>query len=127
MRTDINKAASRYLKEILDERTQKLGTLAWHDLVYGPVTYCEDCGEDCLSDCTCAIKYPGFSAAVDEIRNALPSALYVEADTDFVSENEPQGYEDEETGEWREPEPYYCLDRKGVVAAAFGSDLAAYV
>lgn len=80
---------------------ERLKSLAQWDLMFGPFdrfdrsTYGEARG------------YPGYVAACDAIEDAisgLPSELFVDLDCDAVMDREPEGWTDDETGEWVEPE-----------------------
>jgi hypothetical protein len=127
MKPEIHKAIEAHVSP--PPEIEKLGRLASWDLLCGPLNFCEECGADRLSDCTCSIKYPGFEKACAQVAewSSELSTLYYEIDSDFLSENEPEGFEDEESGDWVEPEPYYTIDRKDIVRAVFGKDLAEYL
>ena len=122
-----NKLIKEYVQADMPERVKKLGRRAYWDLVMGPIG-CEDCGADRLGDCTCEEKYPGFESALMELKEYFGDlgTLYLETDTEYVTPNRPEGYEDED-GEWVEPEQYFEFDRRGVVRAVFGSELAQYL
>ena len=66
--------------------------------------------------------------------DGLPCALYVEENSGFVSNCEPEGewlnedYEpcdsDDEGAQWFEPEQYYTVERKNIVESIFGRTIA---
>lgn len=84
-----------------------------HSLYYGPG------GDD--------PDAPGYTTAIDTIRDwidsEMPRTLYYEDWSGFVSENEPEGFEDEETGEWVEPEwsDYRQYDTREIKRIVFGA------
>lgn len=72
--------------------------------------------------------YPGFHAAFEQIRDAVENVtdLWVDRDSDAVSESEPEG--EWIDGEWFEPggESWH-LERRDVLRALLGRELATYV
>lgn len=59
----------------------------------------------------------GFESMCRELKtffndSDLETTYYYEPDSGCVMESEPQGEEDEETGEWIEPETYYSVSLK---------------
>lgn len=54
----------------------------------------------------------------------MPGTLYVDIDAECVTDQEPEGETDEETGEWYEPQPYYKLETSDIVEAVFGKTIA---
>lgn len=80
-----------------------------------------------MTDCKIEETYIGIVAQTlrDYISN-LPSEMWYDSQCGYLSENEPEGYEDDETGEWIEPEwsDYYKLERSNIVAALFGKTIA---
>lgn len=108
--------------------------LATWDLHYGPVTYCEECGAESLDECQCVVKFPGFSEATRAIARwaqaNLPGTLYYDPEWDGLMDSEPEGETvegDEGEEEYVEPEPYYTVERREIIAAVFGSTLAEYL
>ena len=104
----------QYLKGA-PERIKRFLRLAWWDLNYGPVTFCEDCGADRLSDCTCENPYPGWETALDEIKawsDDLPSEAFFDSQCGQIQDSEPEPWTDEETGEVVEPfwEDFYKVN-----------------
>lgn len=66
---------------------------------------------------------------VREFRDSrIPSVLYVDLDCDYVSSSAPEGYEDEETGEYIEPyvENTYQLTKRDITKCLFG-ECASYL
>lgn len=69
------------------------------------------------------------SAVADALRAFiadLPGTLYVEGWSGCVSTSEPEGSEDEETGEWIAPDwsDYTALDASDVIEALFGRTIS---
>lgn len=58
--------------------------------------------------------------------NDLPATVWREVWADYYCTTEPEGYEDDETGEWIEPEwqDYQQIDRQGITLALFGKTIA---
>ena len=69
----------------------------------------------------------GYEEAIDIIRewisDEMPGTLYYDVQSGYVDENEPQGFEDEETGEWIEPEwgDYVQYEDRDIDRIVFGS------
>ena len=111
-----DKIVEEWAREQLDRDTLKLITQATYDLYSGPHS---------------ERGYPGFKKAVrliaDDLR-ALASRVWVDTPAGFVQETEPEGWEDEETGEWIEPywEDYVEYDRSDIERVVLG-ELASYV
>lgn len=121
------KVVKDYVFSLLDEKLQRYARLAWWDLWYGPMTYCEDCGSDSLSDCKCEFPYPGFQVATEEIASALDVGdLWVEGDC--VMTSEPDQYVEDDDGNMVEAhlEDTYYYPRKEVLRIAF-SEVADYL
>jgi hypothetical protein len=114
-----NKAIALKYFDTLPERIRRLINTATFDLYYGPIDENPD-GDD--------FRYPGFSLAVDEIVKHLdlPSVLYWEGDCEELLESCPEGYTEEETGEYVEPylENTFELDAKTIKQAVLGKELA---
>ena len=73
---------------------------------------------------------PGYTTAIDTIRDwidsEMPSTLYYDDQSGYVSEDQPEGYEDDE-GNWVEPDygdyrEYGQREIKRVVFGALVSD-----
>lgn len=66
---------------------------------------------------------------VSEWLDNLPSTLYYESWSGCFLTSEPEGWEDEETGEWIEPDysEYYEIDHATMLNALVGTELAAYL
>lgn len=114
------KVVRAYVLATLDDRTRTLVRLANADLHFGPVHNGLDESELAL--------WEGFEKATIEISAALHdlSDLWVEGDN--VAPSEPEGYTDEETGEWVAPflEDTYHFEYRDVLRATFG-ELADYL
>lgn len=103
----------------LSDETHRLISAATYDLYHGPFAVGES-----IDDWT----YPGFESACDAIKAATDHVgeLWADYDSDCISETEPQGEEIE--GEWCEPSgEWYHLDRKTVIGALVGDELAKYL
>lgn len=85
------KWGSAWKEENLSEDVRKLIKQANFDLFYGPIND-GAVGDPAEGDEDLA-KYPGFTTACKQIRDAidaLPSSLYVDEETDEVRESEPE-------------------------------------
>jgi hypothetical protein len=104
----------------------RLRTLAIADLWHGPLASREAADDD-------GEPWPGFSAAVAQLSewadDNLPSTVWYDEDCGSLSTSEPEGSEDEETGEWIEPylETTYLVERSEILAAVFPRQLAGYL
>lgn len=110
-----------YLADTVSPEMQRLATMAAFDLNYGPyATGFEPDGD--------GWTYPGWGAAVDTLSALdIPRTLYLEPDSGFVSEVEPSAWQDEDTGDWFDPEPYYELSARDIRSILFGKDLTEYL
>lgn len=101
------------------ENINQIRNIAWADLMYGPY------GAQNIEGC----DYPGFDKALDALQSWCDQNVFeVWADGDFLYTSEPEGYEDE-TGEYIEPfwEEIYHYERKDVIVALFGKEVAEYL
>jgi hypothetical protein len=132
--------AQEWKQEHLSEDVKKLIAQANFDLWYGSSGLEGEDEED---------PYPGFTTATETISDALedmPSSLYIDEQSDYVSDSEPEGdkcegcegmgtYDDEEESKcldcngtgYIEPEPYYLVERSDIRAALLGKELAPYI
>lgn len=95
--------------------TVELISKAKHDLYFGPAQLADDEG------------YPGFSKALQVIRESLSDLYDVFVDeSGHVSDTEPQGYFDDELGDFIEPLPYAVVDAKVVISKVLGAELSAH-
>lgn len=120
----IKSVMEEYEKSLqLSTRIKRLISWARYDLYYGPTPEGDDI------DNTGEI-YPGFSRAIDEIKDALDdvSDIYIDTMAESWSDKEPEGWQDE-NGEWVEPEygDYYRLERSEVLRYILGKELASYL
>ena len=128
-RTKTEKILAAHYEALMPDEITRLITLASYDLYFGPLVGCNVCGVDSTHDCTCAVRWQGFSDAIGKLRawaeEHLPSEVWVDMDCGSVSESEPQG--EEIDGEWQEPftENTVYFDCKGIKQAVFGK-LAEY-
>lgn len=101
------------IERIVEEHTElptsirKKISLLNSDLYFGPLYFDED-GEQCACfDFEAKPKPFNFSAAarevMDYLREEVPSEVYIDMDSEELLESEPEGFEDEDTGEWIEP------------------------
>ena len=84
----------------MPERIRRLANIATMDLYFGPYS------AENLDDDEERELYKSFHYALDEIKawsNDLPGTLYVDLDCESASDSEPEGYTDDDTGEWIEP------------------------
>ncbi len=110
-----------YVNSQLDLETQRLARLLWWDLVYGPIGEYNGAGVRVAND---GEPWIGFVEASRIVADAVRDVgdLWVDVDWDCVMTREPEGFNDEETGEYVEPfwESIYQYSRKDVLRAAFG-------
>jgi hypothetical protein len=113
------KAIKEYVNSLLDDETKRLVHLAAWDLYWGPVA----CSPEAHNGPDDGKPWPGFSAACERIKEALDGLddLWVEGDN--VMTREPEGYTDNDTGEWVEPylEETYRFPRREVLRVAFSA------
>jgi len=126
----VDRAIAEYAAELesaLPEDVKRLIELANSDLYSGPV-YLDQDGEECSMWDDGATPF-SFRKACDRIREALSdvSDVYLEDWSGCVLTSEPEGYEDEETGAWIEPDPYTLIEASALVRAIVGRELASYV
>jgi hypothetical protein len=115
-----------------------------HDLLFGPTWSKIPNGEIEQFNCDCSASYPedleaGSSDIVEEtytgkvadtLRDfmlSLPSELYFDADFEEILENEPESWQDDETGEWIDPYEFgtiYKIEQKEIISGLFGNLLA---
>lgn len=112
-----------------DDRTL-INAMDW-DLWHGPFPE-----GDPLDETPGTYAYPGWDKAYDmlqEVIDRLPSVLYVDVDCEYVGDDEPEGWEDPEGAEdadgnpipaWVEPELYYTVERRDILRAVLGKELA---
>src|ERR1700677_491023 len=92
----ISLAVNDYVKNTtpLTPRIARLASFARADLYFGPIQGCDDCGADYHRDCKCETKWPGFTAAVEEIedwaQDNLPRKLFYDSSWDGVFDSEPE-------------------------------------
>ena len=129
-RTNVDTIVAKFFRAKMTEEIQRLSTLAYDDLYSGPLQGCDVCGADHCCDCSCAVKWPGFSDAIDKVgawaSEMLPSEIWVDIDCEYISEYEPQG--EEIDGEWQEPDldSTYHVTLKEIKRAIFG-EVAEYI
>lgn len=68
LQKEITNAVHEHYAPHVSKRIQRLGSLAFWDLYYGPLDGCDECGANRLSECSCDVKWPGFSQACDELK-----------------------------------------------------------
>ena len=101
--------------------------MAGADLYNGPVYIGPD-GDVCTMWDDGAEPF-SFRAACEAIREALSgvSDVYLEEWSGSILESEPEGYEDELTGEWLDPGVCYLISASDIITRIVGRELAAYV
>lgn len=103
----------------MPKRIERLVILALSDLHNGPVRRSTLDSED-------ARVWSGFESATREISRWLagnvPSVVWFDADCGSIGDREPEGYRDEETGEWFEPftEDTYRVESREIRRLMFG-------
>lgn len=124
----MTKAIEDHFKDQIPKDIEKLARLMYWDLVFGPLTGCDECGVDYLDDCTCEIKYPGFTSATNTVSEWISEnvhTLYFEEWSGCVSSTLPT-YEDEE-GNVSEGEDVYILEKRDIVRMLFSKEIVEYV
>lgn len=112
---EFNSYIGSWMKESLSPEVRELIAQAYSDLYFGPLAIGEE-------------GYPGFERALEIIEQELanaPTEVYVE-ECGYVCEGEPQPWKDEETGEFVYP-MYYSFNKKDVLSAILGKELATYL
>ena len=112
----IDKAISEHAETIfqaLPENVRSLIHKANYDLYFGPMPEDEE--------------YPGFSSALHLINEHLEiSDVYID-ESGYVMECEPEGWIDEESGEYIEPMDYYLIEAKDILVKVVGKELHSYL
>jgi hypothetical protein len=107
------------------ETIQRLANIATLDLYFGPYTTAN------LDDEWERKNYT-FQTALESIRNWADTNLqdcWIDVDCGAVMDREPEGYLDEETGEYVEPylDQTYYLTAKELLAFLFNKTLVEYI
>lgn len=101
------------IDQIIEEKTEidvdirhKISLLT-SDLYSGPLYFDKD-GDKCSCfDFDLEPRQFDFSGAarevMDYLRDQVPSEVYIDMETEEILTQEPEAWEDEETGEWIEP------------------------
>lgn len=110
-----------FFTERMNEREHACVLLATLDLYIGPTSLDEDSPHKDLT----------FEKACNELCawwQDQPHEVWLDMDCDHVSESEPEGWTDEETGEWQEQawESWMHFDARSIKREVFGV-LAEYV
>jgi len=115
-----------------------------YDLLFGPTwskipngnieQFDHDCSasypEDLEADSADIVEETYIGKVADTLRDfmlSLPSELYFDADCEEILENEPESWQDDETGEWIDPYEFgtiYKIDHKEIISGLFGNLLA---
>jgi len=115
------------------EIQRKIGLLN-SDLYFGPLYFGSD-GEECVCFDFEAEPTPFDFVVVarevmEHLRDEVPSEVYVDMNVEEVLSSEPEGWEDEDTGEWIEPfwEEIYHVDDvyKSLLGRELYSTIARY-
>lgn len=117
----VDEAVSEYLAAArIPRRVRELIKKARFDLYYGPYPVAEE--ESGLNE----VPYPGFPAAVAEIRDGIENldTIYVDTGSGCWQTEEPQPYED---GGLVFPTEYVAVDAGYLKVRLCGRELAAYV
>lgn len=121
------KSDDKALKAAIRERfpvgkgIQRLINLCNFDLYFGPIgPYCDD-----------GRRWPGFSKALEIIARHVDDVgpTYWESGCDYLSDHEPEGYTDEETGEYIPPylDDTYQISRTHALEILLGKELVKYL
>lgn len=120
---DYDKTISEFCQDRIKPGIKKLINLTNSDLYFGPLIIWEE--EDGTP------HYLKFVTACkiikDYLEMVLPKHLYIEDWCGIPEEKEPEGWGDEDTGEWHNPGPYYKFDYQDIVRALVGVELMHYV
>lgn len=73
--------------------------------------------------------YPGFTAALDAIAEALEKLNITDVYVDEcgILECEPEAYFDDDLQEWIEPMDYYQVEAKDIIRKIVGKELIQYI
>lgn len=124
----ISKAVEDFYRDDMTLRIQRLIQLCNMDLNFGPLKRA-----DVEEEMGKKFKWDGFVEATEELEDWWDefghSQLWFDENAELVTDTEPTGYEDEETGEWYEPEygDFYILNTKELKRYVFGKELAPYI
>lgn len=105
----VEAAVRAHFTALMNKRTKKMLAAALHDLYHGP-----------------SGSGPGYTTALKHL-NAWWSdwgqTLWFERDSEYLLEEEPKGYKDEETGDHIDPDwdNYYEIDRARAKRIVFGA------
>ncbi len=106
----ISGAFGDYIADKVPPDINDLRRMAWFSLMFGPYS-AADFEEESPGR---PARWPGWESALDKLKTwaeeNLPRELYFEEWSGYLSESEPEGWKDEETGEWFDPEPCYTVD-----------------
>jgi hypothetical protein len=124
MHMEKNKLISKLVADYLNvpANIQRIANIATFDLYYGP--YDTSSLEDDEK-----LIYTDFVHALDDLLKwasvNVPNALYVDLDTEYVSDKEPEPWLDESTGEVSDPylENIYKLEGKEILEAIWNTQL----
>ena len=109
----------------LPDDLQRLRRLATWDLWHGPILPSELDEED--------KPWPGFGEACSLMRawadETLPRTVWYDNDCGHVGTSEPEGFIDEDTGDWIEPytDETYRIEWREILAAIFPRKLSEYL
>lgn len=135
----IRKAVVEFLK--IPERINKISGVIAYDLMHGPSFVVAPDGDwskwTVDHHATFYVDLAEYGKPVstytsplaDELRDyirEMPSTLYYDIQCGAATDSEPEGYEDEETGEWYEPDwgDWMKLETRDIVSYAFGQTIA---
>lgn len=124
---------------------QACSSAIYYDLMHGPswclipekditkfnadcyATYRNDLEDEFKEGDVLEETYTGLvAAALRGYIDGLPSVIWYDQQSGEVLDTEPEGYKDEDTDEWVEPEwsDYYRLEGRDIVKVLFGDTIA---
>ena len=113
-----DKVIRRHVTALMPARIKKLAGAAHWDLMYGPHSRADFRAE--------GIRWPGYMQACERIQDwidsKMPRDLWLDTQSDDVQASEPEGWTDEETGEYVEPflEDFVHFDAHAITRVVFG-------
>ena len=113
-----DKVVRRHVQALMPARLRKLATAAHWDLMFGPHSRADFRAE--------GIRWPGYGEACarlqDWIDSKMPRDLWLDTQADDVLTSEPDGWTDDETGEYVEPflEDFVHYEAREIKRVVFG-------
>lgn len=125
--TNTEQTIERVIEENLElpVEIRKQISLLNSDLYFGPL-YFDTEGEQCCHMDPGAKQWNFCSAGrevMDYLRDQVPSEVFIDVNSEELLKSEPEGWEDEETGEWNEPYWEEIYQVEDVYSTLLGKEL----